>query len=327
VLLLPEEAATGSAAPEEGCRRWFQVVFKPRIILRSMPRVESCGVATASAGEVLEAEALQDGWVRMTVREAASRGVVRGDEAWALIDGRARGLGALLQPCLPRWFRVLFEPRIALFGIPEHGKSGQAPVVGTVAAGDGFEVVEASGSWVRLASADAVRLGVPAGRDAWALVDGHARGLGELLAPCTGPPEPGWQGGDAQRPGALALAEFRVGSPQDSSLRRWEPGPEEFAKASAGEEEQETQLAIPPEAIYNFEEEEAGLELFFERQEPMADAGGQTALQAYSGLHWGSDYDAALDGALVPIEVVVAAAEEAANVPDPAWPVPEPLFL
>lgn len=290
----------------DGGRQWFQVVFKPRVILRSMPRVDSCGVATAKTGEVLEAEEVRDGWAKLTNREAARRDVVPGDEAWALIDGRARGLGVLLQPCLPRWFCVLFRPRIALFSCPELGPSGTVPVVGTASAGEIFEVAEANGSWVRLTDAEVLRRGVSEG-NAWALVDGHSRGLGELLAPCFQPP--------------------------DESLQRWDPE-EQLARASQEAEDdgdEQLQLAVPPEFLFNFEElqcqEEAAIEPFFDHQEPVDADGGATALQPYSGMHWGPDYSAASDFALIPIEMVVAAAEEAANEPDPAWPVPEPLFL
>lgn len=302
VLPLPQ-----GFAPDGG-RQWFQVVFKPMVILRSMPLVKSCGVSTAGVGEVLEVDELRDGWAKLSGREAARRDVVSGDEAWALIDGQAHGLGALLRPCLPRWFGVLFKPRIALFAYPELGQSGTAPVVGTAGAGEVFEVAEATGSWVRLTDAEASRRGVAEDSNAWALVDGHSRGLGELLAPCFQPP--------------------------DESLQRWEPE-EQLAKAQEeGEEDDEQlQLTVPPSLLFSFddvlgqEQEEFALEPFFERRDPAADSEGSSALQTYSGLHWGPDYSAASDAALVPIEMVVAAAEEAADVPDPTWPVPEPLFL
>uniref|UniRef100_A0A7S1SC39 Uncharacterized protein n=1 Tax=Alexandrium catenella TaxID=2925 RepID=A0A7S1SC39_ALECA len=302
VLALPP-----SWAPDGG-RQWFQVVFKPMVILRSMPIVESCGVTTAALGEVLEVQEVRDGWAKLTGREAARRGVVPGDEAWALVDGSSRGLGALLRPCLPRWFCVLLQPRIALFAHPESGPSGTAPVVGTAGAGEVFEVAEANGSWVRLAGAEAARRGVAQDCQAWALVDGHSRGLGELLAPCFQPP------GD--------------------SLQRWDPE-EQLARASReaeGQEDEQTQLLVPPTMLFSFDEvlgqaqEELALEAFFDRQDPLS-AGEGGALQPYSGLHWGPEYRASSDHALVPVGMVVAAAEEAANVPDPAWPVPEPQFL
>mmetsp|Transcript_35626 Transcript_35626/g.111175 ORF Transcript_35626/g.111175 Transcript_35626/m.111175 type:complete len:326 (+) Transcript_35626:31-1008(+) len=302
VLPLPQ-----SPAPDGG-RRWFQVVFKPRVILRSMPQVESTGVATASTGEVLEAEEVKEGWVKLTDREAVRRGAVHADEAWVLVDGRARGLGALLRPCLPRWFFVLFKPRIALFGFPEQGGSGTAPVVGTAGAGEAFEVVEAVGSWVRLTDAEALRRGVPEDSKAWALVDGHSRGLGELLAPCFRPPE--------------------------EVLQRWDPE-EQLAKAQKEAEDQEEdeqlQLSVPPDMLFSFEEvfqqEEFALEPFFGHQDPHGEDEGGLALQTYGGMHWGPGYSAAADSALVPLELVVTAANEAADVPDPAWPVPEPQFL
>jgi len=311
-LVLDEEACVLPLPQDfvpDGGRLWFQVVFKPRIILRSMPKVESCGVATASAGEILEVAEVTEGWAKLTDREATRKGAVHGDEAWALIDGRARGLGALLRPCLPRWFCVLFKPRIALFGVPELGRSGTAPVVGTAATGEIFEVAEAAGSWVRLTEAEACRRGVPEGSSAWALVDGHSRGLGELLAPCFREP--------------------------DESLQRWNPEEQLALAGEAAEEEDEDEqlhLTVPPDLLFSFadvqeQEEEFALEPFFQRQDPTSAGEDGSALQPYSGLHWGPDYSAASDFALVPLEMVVAAAEEAADVPDPAWPVPEPQFL
>lgn len=90
-------ASAGEAAAQE--RRFFRVVFKPRIAARSQPQPSSVVVASLSKGTIIEAAEIRDGWVRLADRELRRSRVAENTQGWVLIDGKSLGLGALLQPC------------------------------------------------------------------------------------------------------------------------------------------------------------------------------------------------------------------------------------
>lgn len=179
LIPLPSDTADDDYDGADG-QHWFCVIFAPRITVRKMPNVKACAVATADIGEILEVAAVRNGWARLTDAEAARRGVFQCDEAWALIDGRSLGKDRLLQPCLPRFFRVVGEPYIPLLD----GPTRQAPGVAIAETGEVLEIMEARYGWVRLTEAEAYARGVPEDVQAWALFNSSALGLVQLLEPC-----------------------------------------------------------------------------------------------------------------------------------------------
>ncbi|CAE8625908.1 unnamed protein product [Polarella glacialis] len=84
-----------------------------------------------------------------------------------------------LQPATPKWFRIVFEPRVAVRKAP----ALDAPSVTFLDAGEVIEVSEHREGWVRLSNFEREARGVSDDCDAWVLQDGRYVSLGVLLEP------------------------------------------------------------------------------------------------------------------------------------------------
>jgi len=68
-------------------RSQFTVVHKPRVAVRKEPRTDGALVATKVTGDVVDADSVSDGWVKLP-----------DNVGFMLIDGTSVGLGMLLEP-------------------------------------------------------------------------------------------------------------------------------------------------------------------------------------------------------------------------------------
>eukprot|EP00913_Durusdinium_trenchii_P000295 g269.t1 len=164
---------------------WVRVVYQPRVTVRKSPSLTAPSVAFLEAGEIVEIAEVRQGWVRLAESETQARDVSEDCEAWVLQDGKAVSLGILLEPCEPRWFRVVFEPRV-----PVRTKASvQAPAIAFLEAGAVIEADEVWEGWVRLSTQDRKNLDISDDCGSWVLIDGHAKGAGRLLVTCPPPAE------------------------------------------------------------------------------------------------------------------------------------------
>ncbi|CAK9105846.1 unnamed protein product [Durusdinium trenchii] len=165
--------------------KWVRVVYQPRVTVRKSPSLTAPSVAFLEAGEIVEIAEVRQGWVRLAESETQARDVSEDCEAWVLQDGKAVSLGILLEPCEPRWFRVVFEPRV-----PVRTKASvQAPAIAFLEAGAVIEADEVWEGWVRLSTQDRKNLDISDDCGSWVLIDGHAKGAGRLLVTCPPPAE------------------------------------------------------------------------------------------------------------------------------------------
>ncbi|KOO28081.1 hypothetical protein Ctob_009296 [Chrysochromulina tobinii] len=74
----------------------WQVVHKPFVFLRAAPATDAAVHNVVQAGSIIEVDAVRDGWVRTAAPFPQLEGGPS-KQAWALLDGRALGLGTLLE--------------------------------------------------------------------------------------------------------------------------------------------------------------------------------------------------------------------------------------
>ena len=90
----------GDAYPTAGPRGHWQVVYPPRVAVRSSPSPKGFLVCPLPIGEVVHAQPLENGWLQVIARDPArcASGLVAGDDTvgYALIHGRAVGIDAPL---------------------------------------------------------------------------------------------------------------------------------------------------------------------------------------------------------------------------------------
>ncbi|CAJ1334709.1 unnamed protein product [Effrenium voratum] len=86
---------------EDCIPRWFEVVFEPQIPVRKKASVQAPAIAFLQAGEVIQAEEIWQGWVRLSEEDRARLDISEDCGSWVLIDGHAKGAGRLLAACLP----------------------------------------------------------------------------------------------------------------------------------------------------------------------------------------------------------------------------------
>jgi len=84
-------------APKDEVCQWFRVVFRPHVPARTAPRRDADHMTILAHNELVQIDRVQDGWARLHECEMERRGLFRCDEAWALIDGTAFGVGRLLK--------------------------------------------------------------------------------------------------------------------------------------------------------------------------------------------------------------------------------------
>jgi len=234
-VVMPEAAVAEDWEFEaEGGPCWFCVVHEPQLVVRSLPTTRSCGVATAQTGEVLEVSAVHNGWARLSEGEKERREVVPGDEAHALIDGRALKLGRLLMPCIPRWFRVVADEVVPVLCRPSlwDTSSGEKVVTECVALlqpGETIEVSGAHGGCVRMSDDDARARDIPEDCEAWVMIDGAEVEMGLLLMP--------WVSSDGAPPPPFVEEEELGGDVQVQEV--------EEAAAKKEEEEEEEEVLEP----------------------------------------------------------------------------------
>ncbi|CAE7323383.1 unnamed protein product [Symbiodinium pilosum] len=165
--------------------RWIRVVFQPRVAVRKSPSLTAPTVTFLDAGEVVEIVEVKSGWVRLAEEEKDDRDVSEDCDAWVLQDGKEVSLGVLCEDWEPRWFCVVYEPQVAVRKKP----SLQAHPVAFLKTGEIIQAAEVSEGWIRLSDEDRRRLDVSEDCGAWVLINGHAKGLGRLLAASPPPPE------------------------------------------------------------------------------------------------------------------------------------------
>mmetsp|Transcript_59264 Transcript_59264/g.130063 ORF Transcript_59264/g.130063 Transcript_59264/m.130063 type:complete len:224 (+) Transcript_59264:7-678(+) len=165
--------------------KWIRVVYQPRVTVRKSPSLNAPSVAFLEAGEIVEIAEIKQGWVRLADAEKHARDVSEDCDAWVLQDGKAVSLGLLLEECEPRWFRVVYEPRVPV----RMKASVQAPAIAFLQAGTVIEAEEVWQGWVRLSAQDRQLLDISDDCGSWVLIDGYAKGAGRLLVACAPPPE------------------------------------------------------------------------------------------------------------------------------------------
>jgi hypothetical protein len=77
-------------------RAIYRVVHKPFVFLRAAPATDAAVHNVVQAGSIIEVDAVRDGWVRTAAPFPQLEGGPS-KQAWALLDGRALGLGTLLE--------------------------------------------------------------------------------------------------------------------------------------------------------------------------------------------------------------------------------------
>ncbi|CAL1148672.1 unnamed protein product [Cladocopium goreaui] len=157
--------------------KWIRVVYQPRVTVRKSPSLNAPSVAFLEAGEIVEIAEIKQGWVRLADAEKHARDVSEDCDAWVLQDGKAVSLGLLLEECEPRWFRVVYEPRVPV----RMKASVQAPAIAFLQAGTVIEAEEVWQGWVRLSAQDRQLLDISDDCGSWVLIDGYAKGAGRLL--------------------------------------------------------------------------------------------------------------------------------------------------
>mmetsp|Transcript_107556 Transcript_107556/g.272985 ORF Transcript_107556/g.272985 Transcript_107556/m.272985 type:complete len:253 (+) Transcript_107556:43-801(+) len=162
---------------------WFRVMFAPNVRVRREPDANASPVTFLERGEIVEASEVRSGWANLAQTERESRDISKDCGAWVLIDGRSLNLGILLEPYMPRWFKVVFEPRVAV----RKAARSDAPAICWLDAGEVVEVAAVRSGWVALSAFERRARDISRDCGSWLLIDASDRGLGRLLQICPPP--------------------------------------------------------------------------------------------------------------------------------------------
>ena len=91
-----DDGAHDGATHVLASRATYRVVHKPFVFLRAAPATDAAVHNVVQAGSTIEVDAVRNGWVRTAVPFPQLEGGPS-KQAWALLDGRALGLGTLLE--------------------------------------------------------------------------------------------------------------------------------------------------------------------------------------------------------------------------------------
>eukprot|EP00930_Biecheleria_cincta_P023648 TRINITY_DN1704_c0_g2_i1.p1 TRINITY_DN1704_c0_g2~~TRINITY_DN1704_c0_g2_i1.p1 ORF type:complete len:1333 (+),score=381.45 TRINITY_DN1704_c0_g2_i1:44-4000(+) len=170
--------------------QWFQVVHD-RIGLREHPAAEAKLVGAAKRGQHLLGKVStveSEEWLQVSEHSCKEIGALA-DKAWALLNGSRLGLGELLRLSIEQLptplgnagrFKVV-HTQVAVRATP----SMDGNIVGVVHQDRmlmGTPHLVGGQTWVRF-EAGARKKIAASGEEAWALIDGQALGLGQLLKP------------------------------------------------------------------------------------------------------------------------------------------------
>mmetsp|Transcript_52431 Transcript_52431/g.152600 ORF Transcript_52431/g.152600 Transcript_52431/m.152600 type:complete len:187 (+) Transcript_52431:2-562(+) len=176
----------GAPPPEATGPSWFRVVYEPQVPVRKFPDPRAPPVAFLQAGEIVEAQETQFGWMRLAQAERDKRDISADCESWALMDGTSVGVAtALLEPYVPKFWEVQFTDCVAV----RKTASLDAPPITWLQPGEIFEAAGAHGGWVALSAVERIARDISKDCGAWVLIDGDVRqkGLGRLIRACPAP--------------------------------------------------------------------------------------------------------------------------------------------
>jgi hypothetical protein len=97
-----EAAALQVLAPKPGTGRMRYEVVHTTCFVRASPDVSAKAVGQHPRGTVVEVDEVRDGWALLSDTSEPQRTASPTNECWMLIDGKAIGLGKLLQPIPPQ---------------------------------------------------------------------------------------------------------------------------------------------------------------------------------------------------------------------------------